>query len=79
MVLLSAALNILAQGGDSTEHPGLISQERSKALLGNWTTVVDNIGQADLVRSEGPTVFQSITDPKRWYLFLDEYGTPECP
>lgn len=42
-----------------------IFQEASASLSGPWTAVKDGIGSGSINQGEGPTVFQSNTDPNK--------------
>jgi Glycosyl hydrolases family 43 len=51
-----------------------IVEEKAASLTDlHWDFVAECIGQGDMIRGEGPIVFQSNTEQK-WYLFIDEFG-----
>lgn len=48
-----------------TANAKSIFQETSTSLSGPWTTVKVGIGKGSIKQGEGPTVFQSNTDPNK--------------
>ncbi|TID20735.1 hypothetical protein E6O75_ATG05499 [Venturia nashicola] len=57
-----------------TGNGKFVFQESSTSLSGPWTLVKAGIGKGSIKAGEGPTVFQSNTDPNKWHLFIDEFG-----
>ncbi|KAE9986203.1 hypothetical protein EG327_004418 [Venturia inaequalis] len=51
-----------------------VFQESAPSLSGPWTLIKSGIGKGSIKQGEGPTVFQSNTDPNKWHLFIDEFG-----
>ncbi|MDX3279837.1 family 43 glycosylhydrolase [Streptomyces scabiei] len=63
--------------GNSPAAPGgkFITVEKSKELRAtSYDFVADRIGHGTVEQGEGPIVFRSNTDDRRWYLFVDEFS-----
>ncbi|KAI8917271.1 glycosyl hydrolase [Powellomyces hirtus] len=63
------------RGTSSTNPNGkFIFQESAPGYEGPWAPVAEGIGRNAIGRGEGPTVFPSLTERGKWYMFIDEFG-----